>query len=268
MKNLSFFIIKPMQYLFVFVLLISSLTACKTQVIGLQQHPSFTYQSTLQTQFVVAGVVSSVAQLDDITRIRLGDLLARTFQQRQAHIRIIRTGFVFKALGEQAFTKLLDDYQLTAVIKQDEVLDLRNAFPNARYVMLARIEKNQINHEHDETETDVADSEKDRQAGEYEQIRVDVSLQTSRSMGASLLIYDLKDHVTVWSGYVEKSDYNSNDSSHTFTKDKRWQEELLETFVDSLIGLDNGSYPEAPTRQDVLESIFEGFAENMPEAKK
>ncbi len=81
-------------------------------------------------------------------------------------------------------------------------------------------------------------------------------------------IYDMHLNTLVWSGYVEKSRSNSNQSSRTFNKGKRWKEELISAFIEALIGLDSGSYPAAPAEYDVLEDIFEGFVENMPRPPK
>jgi len=41
-------------------------------------------------------------------------------------------------------------------------------------------------------------------------------------------------------------------------------QELATTFIDALIGLNSGEYPEPPSEMDVLEDVFQGFAENMP----
>jgi len=257
-----------MKKLLIIVAALCLLSACKTQVIGLQQHASFDYQATTQHQFVIAGVVSTVEPLDSLTRVRFGDLLGRTFHQMKPHMTMISSGHVIKAIGQQSFSRLLDEYRLTGVLNVQDVDGLHSAFPTARYVMLCRIEKDQLEQSYDETETDVADSEEDRKKGEYEYLRIDVSLITSRDMGATLLIYDLNNNLLVWSGYVQKSDSNSTDSSQTFSKDKRWHEEWVDSFVSGLLSLDNDNYPQPPTQQDVLEDIFIGFAENMPETKK
>ncbi len=135
-------------------------------------------------------------------------------------------------------------------------------------LMLAHIEQDRVTQNHDQTETDVADSEEDARKGDYDQVQVDVSMTTQRDMGVTLSIYDLDQSVMAWTGYVSGSDYNSNDSSRTFNKDKRWKEELVDVFVDSLIGLNSGEYPAAPSQDEVLSDIFEGFAENMPEPPK
>jgi len=253
----------------IFVLIcLTGLSACKTQVIGMQQHPSFTYETLMQSRFVIGGVVSTVTPLDDMTRMRFSDLMGRTFAEEKPRLVIMRTGHVLKALGYEPFEQMLNAYRQSGVIDPLDAALLRRAFPDIRYLMLARIEKNHVSQNHDQTETDVADSSEDAKKGDYDQVQVDVSLTTTREMGATLTIYDLKQNVMAWSGYVRGSDTNSNDSSRTFNKDKRWKEELVDVFIDTLIGLNSGEYPAAPSQDEVLSDIFEGFAENMPEPPK
>lgn len=242
--------------------LLCLLPACKTPVTGLQQHASFTYEATTEHRFLIGGVVSSYKKLDAIKQIRFADLLARTMQTELPHIRIVPSGAVLKAVGQQRFDALLDAYRLTGVITPRDVTELQMAFPDGRYLILCNIEQDQIDQEQNETETEVADSEEDRQQRNFELIRVDLSLITSREMGASFLIYDLQDHQVMWSGFIRKTISRSSDSSRTFRKTFRWHD----GFLDDLTVERN--YPAAATQADLLEEIFNGFTENMPAAAR
>ncbi|WP_147434038.1 hypothetical protein [Mariprofundus sp. EBB-1] len=213
-------------------------------------------------------MTSSVEKLDDITRIRLGDQLGRQFHEEKPNIKVIRTGLLAKEVGNVSLMTLLDSYRVAGAINSQDVEDVRHAVPSARYLVLSRIEQDHISEKSNQTESNLADSEQDKKKGEYEQVRVDVSLETTHEMGVSLTIYDLQQNLHVWSGYVSKTKTNSNDSSRTFSKDKRWREELVDAFVDTLIGLDQSGYPEPPTQTEVLDDIFKGFVENMPESTK
>lgn len=257
-----------MKKLMIVLICLVGLAACKTPVVGMQQHPSFTYESAMNSRFVIGGVVSTVMPLDDMTRTRFSDLMGRSFAKEKPRLAIVRAGFLIKVLGYQAYEQMLDEYRDTGVISPLDADQIRRALPDVRYLMLVRIEQNRVIQNHDQTETDVADSSEDAKKGDYDQVQVDVSLTTTREMGATLTIYDLKQDVVAWTGYVNGSDINSNNSSRTFNKDKRWKEELVDAFVDTLIGLNSGEYPVAPSQQEVLADIFEGFAENMPEPPK
>jgi len=257
-----------MKKLILLLAVTSLLVACKTQVLGLQQHPSFTYETVTHNRFVIGGVVSAVAPLDDVTRMRFSDLMGRIFAEEKPELAMMRAGYLNRAMGHEPFEQMLDAYRETGVIGIVDAALVRRTFPDIRYLMLAHIEQDQVTQNHGQTETGVADSEDDAKKGEYEQVRVDVSMTATREMGVTLSIYDLRQDVMAWSGYVSGSETNSNDSSRTFNKDKRWKEELADVFVDSLIGLNSGEYPAPPSQDEVLSDIFEGFAENMPEPPK
>jgi len=257
-----------MKRLMVVLLSMFLLVACKTPVVGMQQHPSFTYETVMQNQIAIGGVVSTVDQLTDVERIRFSDILFRELVDEREGIQIIRAGLVVKAMGLEQHQQWLDDYMLTGTIAYSDTSFLREKFPHARYLVLSRIELHDVSSSHSETETDVADSKEDREKGEYEFVRVDVSLKTKRQMGVSLAVYDLQQKLMVWSGYISNTDTNSNDASRTFDKHNRWREELADAFIDALIDEKRNNYPAPPPLEHVLAGVFSGFAENMPEPGK
>ncbi|RLL51904.1 hypothetical protein D8Y20_08440 [Mariprofundus sp. EBB-1] len=82
--------------------------------------------------------------------------------------------------------------------------------------MLCNNEQDKINQEQSETKTKEAHSEEDRLQRYFELIRVDLCLITSCEMGAALLIYDLKYHQMMWSGFIQKTLPRSNERSRTY----------------------------------------------------
>ncbi len=251
------------------LMMMALLASCKTHVAALHQHPSFTFESIKQHAFVVAGVTSSTHQpLATTQRVRYGNLLARSFLEERPYLQVIDAGHLLQKIGRASFTAQLDAFRDTGVMDVGNYAPVLRAFPRARYLMAARIETNHVQRIHEESESDVADSEEDQKKGEYEQVRVDISLRTERNMGVTLSIYDMRLDTLVWSGYVEKSLSHDNHISRIFDKDKRWKEELLNDLVESIIGLNDNTYPAPPTEFDVLREIFRGFAENMPSPVK
>jgi len=257
-----------MKELSILLLTMLMLLSCKTQVIGLQQDHSFIYANALQGGFVVGGVASLVDRLNDQQRMLYSEIMSREFADERPGFSFIRSGALVSAVSMQQYGAWLDAFRLTGEVSEPFADAVKISFPKARYLMLCRIEENRITQEHSERETDVADSEEDQKKGEYEYVQVDISLTTTRQLGARLTIVDLQQHVIAWSGYVVKSEANSNDSSRTFDKQNRWRDEFVDDFLNAMIGIDNQGYPEAPAIESVLAALFEGFAENMPEKKR
>jgi len=250
------------------LILILLLVGCKTEVVGLQQDQSFTYDSALQGAFVAAAVTSLADDLNDRQRMLYSEILAREFVDERPEFTLFRSGVLISSYSLQQYRAWLNNYQLSGEIADTFANAIRKTYPHARFVILCRIEENRVAQHHSETETDVADSEEDRKKGEFEFVQVDVTLTTSRQVGATLSIFELQQNKVVWSGYVAKSEANSSSSSRTFDKHNRWREEFVDSFIDALIGVDNQGYPQAPAFEKVLASVFEGFAENMPEKNR
>jgi hypothetical protein len=149
-----------------------------------------------------------------------------------------------------------------------DIEHIRQLIPDARFLILCRVESNHVSQDRQQTETKVADSAEDEKKGEYEHVRIEVTLTTSREISASLLIYDMELQRQVWTGFLEQTKSNSNSRSNTIDNDRNWAEQIIGSVLDSMISPDDMSYPEAPSVDRVLEGIFEGFAENMPERRR
>ena len=246
-----------------------ALAGCKTQIAHLQQDPSFTYEAMTQHQLVVGGVVSMVdPEQSVLERVRLGEMLSRAFKAERGELQLISSGYLLKKLGSQDLAILQDSYQFTGTVEPSDVEHIRQLIPDARFLILCRIESNHISQDHQKTETPVADSAEDEKKGEYEHLRVEVTLTTSREVSASLLIYDLELQRQVWSGFLKQTKSNKNSSSNTIDNDQNWVEQIVGSMFEAMINQDDMSYPEAPSVDRVLEGIFEGFAENMPERRR
>lgn len=92
---------------------------------------------------------------------------------------------------------------------------------------------------------------------------METSLIATRTVGVSLIVYDFQQQQPAWSGYVIKSHSNTNTSSDIYKKDRSWKEITLNRVMDASFDPPE-VYPDAPTEDDLLVDVFDGFAENMP----
>jgi len=82
----------------------------------MRQHPSFTYETAMQSRFVMGGVVSNVTALDDLTRVRFSAFMARSFADEKPRLSIVGAGFLIKALGYGAYKPMLDECRDSGVL--------------------------------------------------------------------------------------------------------------------------------------------------------
>lgn len=247
------------------LLVMMFVSGCKTEVQGKLHDESFTYESAAHYPFVVGGVVSMIDTVSIEQHLLYSDILIREFIDERPEFTLYKTGRLIMTTSEAGYLAWMEDYLKTGEVRREFSKLIRMIYPNARYLVFCRIEENQVTQNHTENETDVADSDEDRKRGEYEYVQVDISLNSTRQVRATLNIYDLDQNITVWSGHIAEIKTHSNNFSRTFHKESRWRDELIDSFVGMMIGIDDQGYPEPPSLESLLTSVFEGFAENMPE---
>lgn len=231
-------------------------SSCATRVKGLYCDPGFTYPAVVSGRMVVGGVTSALNPLPPATRNLYGNILSREFLDEQENFRILPSSRLASLIGSENLNRLLDEYRVYGQLSDAWLQELRPAVREARYLMLARIEKDDIQNERsDETVYD-----KD---GKSVEDRRKITLKTERTVGASLGIYDLDRGIEVWRGTVEKSA-----TRKTNYETNEWGD-LASVVVDAVLDKDVRSsrtdYPTPVSLDDLLNRIFEGFAENMPE---
>ena len=214
-----------------------------TKVIGLWSDPSFTYQSLSTGRIAVGGVTSLVGQNDPATQHQRTSLLRERILKERPDIGVRPVEVIIHALGgRDAYMYLVADYRLSGEIAETWLEQLSRA-ADVQYAIFARIERYETEKEK-VTERDTSDVEV-------------TTFRISRSVGISFHIYDLTTGVSVWSGYIDKTEEKS--------RVHRERGSILTSVVESLLGLNPSGYPSPPKFSKLSSEVFEGFADNLPE---
>ncbi|MGF1861978.1 hypothetical protein [Photobacterium profundum] len=92
---------------------------------------------------------------------------------------------------------------------------------------------------------------------------------TTRSIKVNYTITDKKSNHAVWTGIIETSQDTS--ASYKLKKDdgknEKTSDKILNALVDSMVEPADQPFPSPPNLSDVMQSNFEGFALNLPQAK-
>ncbi len=209
-----------------------------TKVIGLQSDPSFTYQSLSTGRIAVGGVTSLVGKNDRATQYQMTSLLRERILKERPDIGVRPVEVIIHALGGDAYMYLVADYRLRGEITETWLERLSRATGDVQYAIFARIER----YETKRSETDGSES---------------TTFKISRTVGISFHIYDLTTGVSVWSGYIDKTEEKS--------RVHRERGNILTSVVESLLGLNPSGYPSPPKFSKLSSEVFEGFADNLPE---
>jgi len=245
------------------------MVACKAQVSGLQQDSSFTHASLSQSPVLVLGVLPAKEPVQASWVRYQGDLLTQALRKERGKVTWIPTAQVVQQVGDKP---MQDFWQVYMQHKQLDVAILsllHQKFPKARYLVLAKVERNQTRQYRDKYEEDEFD-EMGKPTGYY---RVTIAQVAVRNMSVSLLVYDMQSKIRAWYGSLHDGEQHANETSDTFNKNNGFAASLAAGVTSALIGnATNGfmglSEPEKadiPDAEPILQRIYKGFAENMPD---
>lgn len=176
--------------------------ACKTQVRGLVKNPSFTYEAITSGKMAIGGVTSALRSMREEERNRYADIMRMRFLGERETFKILPAGIVANVLGHEAYRSMLDEYRTYGRLSDTMKRNLMTKFKTVRYMVFARIEKDNIS----KSRIEVLYDEYGKELENNKTI-----MEITRSTDASMNIYDLRTGVTVWSGTVEKISSRSNE---------------------------------------------------------
>jgi len=245
------------------------LAACKTQVVGLQQDPSFTQASLSQNPVLVLGVLPAKGPMQAAWVRYQGELLTQAFRQKHHGVTWVSTAQVAKRVGEKPIQKFWQTYMQTKQLDDGVLAVLHKKFSQARYLVLGKVDSNQIRQYRDKYEEDEVD-EMGKPTGYY---RVTIAQVAERNMSVSLLVYDMQSKLRAWYGSVQDGEQNANETSDTFNKNSSLgaslaagvTSALLGNATNGFIGLSEPEKTRVPDAEPILLQIYKGFAENMPD---
>ena len=263
------------------MLLVATLCgACTTPLRGLEAAPGFSPGALQEGGLVIAGVVSSVDDLPLGRHAYYADLLRRSLREKRNDLRILTADAVADALGEDGYEDFLREYRDLGMPNAKRLRVLASRIDAARYLVLARIDRNDTSRW--TTEESVTDK-KGKKTG------TKIHYRSGRTVDLSMRIVDLETSDTVWNGSLEKSSWNENVEEIPFEADgghgrrKNFGKEARDALI---VGLAAGAlaavvgesplandapddpYPDPPNETYLFEQAFSGFAENLPTNRK
>lgn len=229
--------------------------ACATKVDGLQVSDAFTVENIRSHSIVSAGVVDSKqVLLRADSNAYAGVLLSKIKDERPyANVRAVET--LINALGEDRYAEVLNKYSASG-LDAPSLDEIASKLPGVQFIALAKIESDIT--QKNSKETQASESKDDK--GNVTKVEASIEQTHSRTVIASLNIYDLKNKNSAFSGQVSK----------TLEERRKYNPDGLRGVI-SLVNAIRGEeqdktypYPEAPATRKVLGEVFEGFAENFP----
>jgi hypothetical protein len=230
--------------------------ACATKVTGLRQSDSFKYPTIITGKVAIGGVTSVMEDFPESKRNSLGNLLRTQLIEERKEYPVLPPGAIASKLGSAKYNELMLEYKNTGLLTENWFKVLKEKLGGNRFVAFARIENEDTNQDRNEV-----DRTNDR--GQVIPGQGTVVTTSTRSVTATLSIYDLQTSEVAWSGQVTKTLRN--------TKEYEKDNELgLVSVIKAIKGTQEQGdeakypYPKPPDTNKVVAAVFAGFAENMP----
>lgn len=220
------------------------------------QSPGFSYQRLQKHGLAVVGVVSAAGVKPLYQYLDWSKRLHSTLHENRPTLPLIGALDVRKKLGDN-YKPVLDGFQQYHTLGQAELDMLRRAGLISRYVMLARIELDQVN------QSPVQVLPYRTEKGEYHEDRQRVLKRTERRVIATGQVYDLHTGRQVWQQRFESTPHR--DVDYVQYKGKSAAQAIVVSAANILSnGRAEPSQPEAPSSEEALTNVFIGFAETLP----
>ena len=225
------------------------LAGCGPKIAGLKVDSSFTAKSLRQGKIAVGGVASALGDLDEGSSITFGNLLRTQIIEKRENLNVTPVGAVANRMGKAEYKNLVDEFGRTGAIGPEGLNRLKDTIQGVRYFVFARIEQDDvIKNRRRETQTD--------RKGKI--ISRSMRAEVTRTVSATVAIYDVLSGKTVWSANISANKINQSEFD-------------IATGLMGLVQAVQGKtedekfpYPDAPTIHSVLEKVFSGVGENLP----
>jgi hypothetical protein len=235
--------------------------SCGKKVADIQSDPSFTATSLRAGGIATLGCTSIAASEVDEMKIsgQFSDPLNRAFQKHYPNTRVVSWGSVRKIIGDDNMLRYLTSVRERRLLEPSHLDSLAAALgPNAQYLVIQRIEGDELEFDKDEIKETV----------DGQEVHTKDGLETIRRMTVYFGLYDLDQGELVWSATVQRkaSKYRTVRAGTDIDLDG-----LLGLVVDVAEALDEqtdpdrfGKFPKPASQIEVMTLVYGEFAENLP----
>jgi hypothetical protein len=233
--------------------------ACGPKVNFLKQAPDFNYAALAGGQIVVCGVTTTAVSGDSAYSLRepFTQILEARLLKKRPDLHFLPTKSLYSLLGQDRYDSILDGFENAGQVSQTELASCDSLIgEGARYAVLSRIEREELNYDLSSTTDEKTDNETRTWTTKLE-IRV------------AFQVYDLRSARSVWSASLSgKSAKKNTYEERDLLKGNVLANVVTEVVAGSLGIRGQDDYPPPPTEIEILSEIFDEFAVKLPRPPK
>ena len=218
---------------------------------NLYKDDDFAYDQLKNNTMIIGGIASRMIKFTNEDRIRYGSILSNILVEelKDVHtINLINTRQLLSKIGKENYFAMMEDFDFEQVFVVEGIRFIRDSMPDAKYILLAYVENENII---------------DRSYDEYVEVDGEEQIETDYEKTYLLTIdyqlYDLLAEKMVWKNVI----YNQAERTETRTTETGCFESCMsDMFQTMLFGA-----PAEIDRDEVIAETVERLAENLAKAK-
>jgi len=219
------------------LLLISSCTNKMDNVIS---NKSFSAEKLQNEKVLFWGLSTGTLLQDKKEFLKLSNIALASLINKRENIDISADTILLRSLGEEKYTEIYQKHSFGETLSSEILLLISSAAEDYRYIVLSRIDKNEI--------TDISNHS--------DKI---ISYTTKREMTIHTDIYDLQELELVWSGD------NSNALSNTNSIQQHGSENFFKELIHTSVEKESyTTFPPPPTIEKMVKQSFKQLAASLP----
>lgn len=229
------------------------LGACGTQVQELYRDPDFRAGDLEEEGLVVGGITVVDESADPDLALDYGSALTRVLRKAREWSSLKGPGEALLAGDVDTYREILADYRHTARLDAEALGELAPVRRMGRYLLMGRLDVDEIERTHEETRDDQAD-----------RVRFEVELLTRRHVGVTFDLFDLELRRIVWSATLDRRVQVRGERFTHETYPEQMQDSAIEELAEIRERIRQLGHPPPPKRSEVLEHIYGDLEEALP----
>ena len=222
----------------IFLLLYSCGTIHSIRDDVIYKEDSFSYNQLMNGGVVIGGIASQEINFTNEERTKYNSQFTNTMFKELKNVQIISTSQFINKIGKENYFSIIKEFNFEREISNEDLRVIKESIPEKEYIIFIYIDNENTKNESYTEQT--ADAE-----GKYKTV-----YKTTYSLAAEFQIYDLSREQMVWNNMI------FNEAVKTQNREE-----------DSLFGVVTGDVISSAfveiDREDVLEEIYEKFAEGL-----
>jgi hypothetical protein len=203
---------------------------------------NFNYNQLMNSGVVIGGIASHQINFSNDERIRYGSHFTTSMFKELKDVHIISTSQFMNNIGKANYFSIMEEFDFERMLSNEDMVAIKESISEKEYIIFAYIESENTKNESYTEKT--ADEE-----GKYKTV-----FKTTYSLAAEFQIYDLSQEQMVWNNVI----FNEAVKTQNREEDSFWGVVTGDVMSDAFVSID---------REDVLEEIYEKFAEDMINVK-